>query len=373
MNAPATASPTASTPQPAAPRRRLLATLGIAALALAGIGLVLYAWQVPPFHGAIERTEDAQVQGQVTLVAPQVEGYVVEVAVQDFQQVRRGQLLARIDDRIYAQQLQQARAQLLAARAELAAWDQQRRGAAAASAQVAARIQAQQAQREHADAVLRRANELAAQRLVSEQDREAALASDRQARADLVQARAALQAARENERGIETGRRGLEARVAAAEAAVELARINLDNTRILAPRDGRLGQVGVREGAYVATATTLMALVPDELWVVANFKETQMARIREGLPVRFTVDALDGLALSGHVERIAPATGAQFSVLPPDNATGNFVKIPQRIPVRIGIDPGQEPLLSRLAPGMSVVVAVDTAAAPGGAAVAGIR
>jgi len=362
MNAPATASPTASTPQPAAPRRRLLATLGIAALALAGIGLVLYAWQVPPFHGAIERTEDAQVQGQVTLVAPQVEGYVVEVAVQDFQQVRRGQLLARIDDRIYAQQLQQARAQLLAARAELAAWDQQRRGAAAASAQVAARIQAQQAQREHADAVLRRANELAAQRLVSEQDREAALASDRQARADLVQARAALQAARENERGIETGRRGLEARVAAAEAAVELARINLDNTRILAPRDGRLGQVGVREGAYVATATTLMALVPDELWVVANFKETQMARVQSGQPVRFTVDALGGLALSGHVERIAPATGAQFSVLPPDNATGNFVKVPQRIPVRIGIDPGQEPLLSRLAPGMSVVVAVDTGA-----------
>ncbi|RRN59143.1 HlyD family secretion protein [Pseudoxanthomonas sp. SGNA-20] len=373
MNAPATASPTASptasTPQPAAPRRRLLATLGIAALALAGIGLVLYAWQVPPFHGAIERTEDAQVQGQVTLVAPQVEGYVVEVAVQDFQQVRRGQLLARIDDRIYAQQLQQARAQLLAARAELAAWDQQRRGAAAASAQVAARIQAQQAQREHADAVLRRANELAAQRLVSEQDREAALASDRQARADLVQARAdlvqaraALQAARENERGIETGRRGLEARVAAAEAAVELARINLDNTRILAPRDGRLGQVGVREGAYVATATTLMALVPDELWVVANFKETQMARVQSGQPVRFTVDALGGLALSGHVERIAPATGAQFSVLPPDNATANFVKIPQRIPVRIGIDPGQEPLLSRLAPGMSVVVAVDTGA-----------
>jgi len=371
MNAPANPSPGASQPGPA--RRRVTAALGVAALALAGIGLVLYAWQIPPFHSSVERTEDAQVQGQLTLVAPQVEGYVTEVAVQDFQQVRRGQLLVRIDDRIYAQRLEQAQAQLLAARASLAAWDQQRRGAAAASAQAAAQIQAQDAQRERADAVLRRANELAAQRLVSEQDRESALASDRQAHAGLAQARAALQAAREGERSIEVSRQGLEAQVAAAEAGVRLARINLDNTRILAPRDGRLGQVGVREGAYVATATQLMALVPGQLWVVANFKETQMARIRPGQPVRFSVDALGDAVLSGHVERIAPATGAQFSVLPPDNATGNFVKIAQRIPVRVAIDPGQDALASRLAPGMSVVVAIDTGAAPDKGAPAGVR
>lgn len=343
MNAPAPqatpATPAAGTP------RRLPALLGVAALAVAGIGLVLHAWQIPPFRSAVQRTEDAQVQGQLTVVAPQVEGYVTRVAVQDFQAVRRGQLLVRIDDRVYRQQLDQALAQL----------------------------QARDAQRERAGAAWHRADELAAQRLVSQQDRETALAGDRQARAELAQAQAALLAARENERSVEVGRQVLEAQVAAAEAAVELARIRLDDTRVLAPRDGRLGQVAVREGAYVATATQLMALVPEELWVVANFRETQMARIREGLPVRFTVDALDGLVLSGHVERIAPATGAQFSVLPPDNATGNFVKIAQRIPVRIRIDPGQDAALARLAPGMSVVVAVDTAAAPGGAAVAGIR
>lgn len=371
MNAPAPqatpATPAAGTP------RRLPALLGVAALAVAGIGLVLHAWQIPPFRSAVQRTEDAQVQGQLTVVAPQVEGYVTRVAVQDFQAVRRGQLLVRIDDRVYRQQLDQALAQLQAARASLAAWEQQRRTAAAASAQAAAQVQARDAQRERAGAAWHRADELAAQRLVSQQDRETALAGDRQARAELAQAQAALLAARENERSVEVGRQVLEAQVAAAEAAVELARIRLDDTRVLAPRDGRLGQVAVREGAYVATATQLMALVPEELWVVANFRETQMARIREGLPVRFTVDALDGLVLSGHVERIAPATGAQFSVLPPDNATGNFVKIAQHIPVRIRIDPGQDAALARLAPGMSVVVAVDTAAAPGGAAVAGIR
>ncbi|RBD49829.1 HlyD family secretion protein, partial [Xanthomonas oryzae pv. oryzae] len=148
----------------------------------------------------------------------------------------------------------------------------------------------------------------------------------------------------------------LEAAVANAQAAVRLAQINLDNTRILAPRDG---QLGVRQGAYVTNGTQLMSLVPDTLWIVANFKETQMAKIRIGQRASFTVDALDNARLHGRVQDISPAAGSEFSVLPADNAAGNFVKIAQRIPLRISVDPDQ-PLAPQLRPGMSVV-AVDTA------------
>jgi multidrug efflux pump subunit AcrA (membrane-fusion protein) len=144
-----------------------------------------------------------------------------------------------------------------------------------------------------------------------------------------------------------------------AEAALKAAKVDLDNTRIVAPEDGQLGQVTVRKGAYVNTGAQLMGLVPKQLWVIANLKETQMNNVQVGQPATFKVDALDGAQLTGVVERISPATGSEFSVLPADNATGNYVKIAQRIPVRIRIDPGQAKA-RRLAPGMSVIVSIDT-------------
>ena len=183
----------------------------------------------------------------------------------------------------------------------------------------------------------------------------------------MTQARASLDIARENLRSVEVNRGSLEAAVASAEAALQLARIDLANTEIRAPRDGQLGQVGVRLGAYVNAGSQLTAIVPDALWVIANMKETQMAHVLPGQPATFLVDALDHARLNGHVERISPAAGSEFSVLPADNATGNFVKIAQRIPVRIAIDPDQ-PLAARLRPGMSVVVSIDTAARPADAA-----
>ena len=128
-----------------------------------------------------------------------------------------------------------------------------------------------------------------------------------------------------------------------AEAAVELARIDLSNTRITAPRDGQLGQIGVRLGAYVNSGAQLMALVPHQLWVIANMKETQMDNVQVGQPVTFTVDALNHLKLQGHVQQISPATGSEFALLQADNATGNFVKIVQRVPVKIVIDKGLDP------------------------------
>ncbi len=141
---------------------------------------------------------------------------------------------------------------------------------------------------------------------------------------------------------------------------MHLAEIDLGNTRIVAPQDGTLGEVSARLGQYVAAGTQLMALVPHQVWIIANFKETQLADMQVGQEVGFTVDALKRARLTGTIERFSPAAGSEFSVIRPDNATGNFVKIAQRVPVRIAVDPGQ-PLAARLSPGMSVVVSVDTA------------
>lgn len=270
-------TPTLSTEQRTSNRRVVASGALFALIALAGVLIVLYAWELPPFRSAIETTENAAVRGQVTIVGARLPGTIVEVPVQDFQQVKEGQLLARIDDRVHQARLAQAQAQL---------------------------------------ALLR------------------------------------------------TGRNPGRAAVENAEAALRLAEIELSNTRVLAPRDGQLGQVAARPGAYVNAGTQLMALVPPVLWVVANLKETQMAGVRPGQPVSFSVDALDHARLRGHVERIAPATGSEFSLMAPDNASGNFVKVAQRIPVRIRIDPGQA-LAARLRPGMSVVASIDTSAADG--------
>lgn len=346
--------------QQARRRRRWLGLAGFAALALLGVGIVLYAWQLPPFTSTVQTTENALVRGQVTLISPQVSGYVTAVPVQDFQHVKQGQLLASIDDRIYRQQWDQANAHLRTAQANLDNWIQTQRSAQVGVVQSQASIASSSAQEQRTRSALRRADELAHDHLISEQDRDTAFAAAAQARADLQRARAGLDLAKESVRSVGVNHAVLEAAVAEAQAAVTLAKINFDNTRIRAPRDGQLGQVSVRQGAYVTNGTQLMALVPSTLWVLANFKETQMANVRIGQPARFSVDALGGTRLTGRVLEISPATGSEFSVLPPDNATGNFVKIAQRIPVKIAIDRNQ-PAAARLRPGMSVVVSVETA------------
>jgi multidrug resistance efflux pump len=348
---------------PVRKRGRWIGLIGFALVALTGVTIVLYAWQLPPFASAIQSTENAYVRGQTTLISPQVSGYVTEVAVLDFQNVHAGDLLVRIDDRTYQQQLEQARAQLLAAQANLANWAQQRRTAEASIVQARAIIASNTAQQRKTSASLRRAERLVDDHLISDQDYDTAFAAATQAAADLNQSRASLDVSEQSLRSVDVNRAVLEAAVASAEARVRQAQIDLDNTRIHAPRNGQLGQVAVRQGAYVTNGTQLMAIVPAYKWVVANFKETQMENVRIGQPATFTVDALGRARLTGHVEEISPATGSEFSVLPPDNATGNFVKIAQRIPVKISVDPGQA-LAARLAPGMSVVANVDTSVVP---------
>jgi multidrug resistance efflux pump len=194
---------------------------------------------------------------------------------------------------------------------------------------------------------------------VSKSELDVTRAADAQARAALAEAKASLEIARQDLQTVIVNRGSLEASVKNAEAAIELARIDLSNTRITAPRDGQLGQIGTRLGAYVKSGAQLMGLVPHPRWIIANMKETQMANVRLGQPVTFTVDALQNRKMRGRVQRISPAAGSEFSLLPADNATGNFVKIAQRIPVRITVDNDQDEI-ERLRPGMSVVVSIDT-------------
>lgn len=352
----------APAPAPAPPPRPLWQIGAFAAVALIGALVVLYAWRLPPFRSAIQSTENAYVRGQVTLISPQVSGYVMQVSVRDFQHVRKGDLLVQIDDRIYRQQVDQASAQLQAARASLANWTQQLRSAQASVAQGRASMASNDALHVRTEATLRRTDKLARDKLLSEQDLDTAFAANAQAVAGVNQSRAALDAAEQSVRSVSVNRAALEASVAGAQAAVKLAEINLEHTRIEAPRAGQLSQILVREGAYVTNGTQLMALVPATLWVVANYKETQMRDVRIGQTVRLSVDALGGARLHGQVQEISPAAGSEFSVLPADNATGNFVKIAQRIPVKISIDPGQA-ASARLRPGMSVVVDIDTSGA----------
>ncbi|WP_369303040.1 HlyD family secretion protein [Pseudomonas sp. N2-5-1-1] len=355
-----TAPPGATATEPRSLRVRIISSLGFAAIAIVGVLIVLYAWQLPPFSSAVESTENALVRGQVTIIGPQLSGYVYEVPVQDFQFVKAGDLLVRLDDRIYKQRLDQALAQLAVQKASLANVVQQRNSAEATIKLRQAALVDSQAQARKSTADLRRNEELISDGSVSKRELDVTRAANAQTIAAVAQAQASLEIARQDLQTVIVNRGSLEAAVASADAAVELARIDLSNTRILAPRDGQLGQIGVRLGAFVNSGAQLMALVPPQLWVIANMKETQMDNVRVGQPVTFTVDALNHRKFHGTVQHISPATGSEFSLLQADNATGNFVKIAQRVPVRITVDPGQAES-ERLRPGLSVVVSIDTA------------
>ena len=340
-------------------RRAVVAMTIIAAL---GITLILRAWQLGPFASDQVSTDDAYVRGQVTVLAPQVSGYVTEVLVSDFDHVKAGQPLLRIDDAVYRQKVEQARAELDNARAQLANADQAQAQNQAQIAAARADLAAAQAEQQRSATDLHRYEQLAERQLVSASDRDRLRSGARAAGAAVQQSQAAIRIAEEALTATRVGRQSLQARVEAAEAALRLAEIDLERTTVHAPRDGQLSEASVRQGQYVTAGTQLLFLVPQTLWVVANFKEGQTWQMQVGQPATFSVDAFEGQQLHGHIEQIAPATGSEFAVLKPDNASGNFTKVVQRLPVRIAIDPGQ-PLAERLRPGMSVVARVDKSAA----------
>ena len=341
------------------PEKGWKTAIAIAVVAVIAILAVLYAWRLPPFAGLVEKTDNAYVRGRVTIISPQVSGYVTRVVAKDFAEVRAGDVLATIDDRIYGARVAQAEANLAAQRAALANSTQAQRSREVATESQDAGIASARAQLVRAEADMRRADALVADGSISAREHDQTKAGLLAARAALRQAQSGRAIGTEDVRTVIVGRGGLQAAVEAAEAQLRLAKIDLDNTIIRAPVDGQLSEIGVRNGAYVTAGTQLMFLVPHDVWIVANFKEAQTHEMRVGQPVRFRVDALGGTELAGKVENLSPATGSEFAVIRPDNATGNFVKVAQRIAVRIRIDPGQA-MAKRLRPGMSVEARVDT-------------
>ena len=341
------------------PARSSVTSLTIALLIGGAILAILYAWQLPPFGGRYEQTDDAYVRGQTTVISPQVSGYVAQVPVNDFDHVKAGQVLATIDDSIYRARVSQARANVLTQVNNYDNSTQTQRSREANEVAQDAAIANAQAQLLRTQADTRRVESLIAHGWVTPSERDRQVAALRAAEASLRQARAAREIGKQDVRTVVVGRAGLSANVDAAKAQVRLAEVDLGHTVIRAPLDGQLSEVGVRRGQYVTAGTQLMYLVPKASWVTANFKEAQTRKMHVGQGASFTVDALGGARLRGHVESLAPATGSEFAVLRPDNATGNFVKVAQRIAVRVRIDSDQ-PLADRIRPGMSVIARIET-------------
>jgi multidrug resistance efflux pump len=365
------AAPEASpAPKPAPPattwsqaRHHPLVTVLFAGVILVGLLVVLAAWRLPPFTGTNQATEDAYVQGLTTVISPQVSGYVLQVPVDDFEQTPQDRVLVVIDPSTYRQRVEQARAELDAKIADLANNRQTlERSRAGVATEDAAGLNAQ-AQLEKAQADLRRSSDLVRDGSLSVRENDQNLAAVRETQAGVAQAQAQRRSAVEVVRSAEVNEGALRAAVEAAQAQLDAAQIDLGHTIIRAPQSGQLSEVGVRVGQYVTNGSQLMFLVPATRWVTANFKEAQTHAMRPGQSAWFSVDALGGTRLRGHVERISPAAGSEFAVLKPDNATGNFTKVPQRIAVRISIDANQS-ASARLRPGMSVEAHVDTASGP---------
>lgn len=336
------------------------ATIPALLVGVLGVGIVLYAWQLPPFTSTIQTTNNAFVKGRVTLIAPQLAGYVVKVPVTDYTEVATGDLLVQLDDRIYVQQLAQAEATLLQQRTSLANSAQTHASKQASVDLANAQLAAAQAAFDKAKSDANRSASMLASGLSAQSVAEQVNTALLQAQSSVAQAQASVAIAIQNLALSDATEPALEGAVKGAESAVEVARINLSNTRVVAPVDGKLGEVTVRVGQYVSVGSQLTSVTPPQTWIVANFKETQLPGISIGQPVTIHVDALNRASLNGHISEISPATGSEFSVLKADNATGNFTKIAQRIPVRVEIEPGQS-LAAQLLPGMSVEVSVDTA------------
>ena len=346
-------------------RRWLFPTLRVVFM----IGAILLIWEIAGnwnrwTGGArLQRTDDANIVGDVTPLAAKVSGYISSVGVNDYQAVHKGDLIVEIEPSDYRAQLTYAEASLGAAQAALANLPKQKDIQRAVIDQAVATIAATKADLERYTLEAKRQHDLlersaaGTQQLVEVAD---ANLNHTPAQSELNQAQLAEQRARLA--SLDVQERQLAAQVQSAEAQVALAENNVNYTRIVSPSEGIVGQRLVRPGQFVNVGSQVIAMVPlPNVWVVANFKETQMTNVRLGDPARVTVDAFPDLVLQGHIDSWSPGTGSTFALLPPDNATGNFTKVVQRVPVKIVLDPN--PALGTLVrPGMSVVATVETSA-----------
>jgi membrane fusion protein (multidrug efflux system) len=309
----------------------------------------------------LESTDDAYVKADSTIVAPRVSGYIGEVLVGDNQPVKAGQLLARIDDRDLRAALAQADADVAAAEAAVRNLDAQialqqpliEQGTADVTA-AEATLQFAQEEQARYDGLMKSGSGT----IQRAQQTDAAL---REKTAQLQHGKSGLLAAQKKVDVLTTERAKAIAQLDRARAVAQQAALNLSYTRISAPVDGTVGARSLRVGQFVQAGTQLMAVVPlDAVYVVANFKETQLTHVRNGQPVEIRIDSFHGTTLKGHVDSLSPASGLEFALLPPDNATGNFTKIVQRVPVKIVLD--DHSLKGLLRPGMSAEPVVDTKA-----------
>lgn len=339
------------------------------ALLLAVVAMLLAcAWWFSDYQTNgkyLQSTDNAYIEADAVTVAPKVAGYVDRVLVRENQNVRLGQALVQLDVRDYRAQQSQAQAQIGATLASAETIRAQIAEQGAAVSQAQAQLDAARADAALAAQEVRRYGPLAATGAEPRERFDQLQAQARQARARVNAAEAAVTGA---QRRIGTLGRQVDQALSQAEASralLESTRLNVESTLLRASITSRVGDLTVRVGQFVQPGTRLMSLVPvDELFIEANFKETQVGLMRVGQPARIEVDALPDFELTGQVASIAPGTGAQFSILPPENATGNFTKIVQRIPVRIAISAPPE-VRRLLVPGMSVEVAVDTRSAKG--------
>jgi membrane fusion protein (multidrug efflux system) len=338
------------------PKRRVVQIVAGSAAVLALVVGGGYWWVQKQRY---ERTDNAFIQADKVTVAPQVEGYVSEVLVNDNQTVQPGQVLVRIDAATLRSKLAQAAANAKALDAAIAAVDDKAKLEKAMIAQKAAGVQSAHAEAQLATAELNRYGRLANEGWVSTQRSQSARAASTQAAAAVAEAQATLEAERQTAQSLGSARAQTVAQAQAAHAAVEQMRIDLSRTEIRAPVAGVVGARAVRPGQYVRAGSSLMSVVPlGQAFIIANFKETQVARLRIGQPVEIHADAFGDKVIEGRIDSFSPATGSEFALIPVENAVGNFTKIAQRLPVKIVIDP-KSPLAGALRPGLSVQVKVD--------------
>ena len=351
----------------AATRRRfhLNRRLGLAALGLLlGTGIAWYSWNWWEVGRFVQTTDDAYVGGNVTTLSPHVAGFVSQILVGDNQFVKAGQLLITLDDRDYKANLAHAEAVVQHQTAALANLHAKYALQQSMIGQAQADLTAKEAEAGYARIDAARYHALAVTSYGSLQNDQKAFAADHKAAAAVRAGEAALDAAKQQLTVIDTEITETQASLAQAQADLRTAQLDLGYTRIRSPIDGYVGNRGAEIGAYATVGTALLAIVPAHgLWVDANFKEDQLARMRPGQRASFVADVLPGRTFTGQVLSLAPATGAVFSVIPPENATGNFTKIVQRVPVRIAVDDG-DGTLGLLRPGLSTTASVYTRSSP---------
>ncbi|MDB5985187.1 MAG: HlyD family secretion protein [Nevskia sp.] len=327
------------------------------------IGLVVFGihwWTSGRF---MQSTDDAYVRADSSVITPRVGGEVLAVHVVDNQLVHQGDVLVEIDPRDYAARVANAQAAVASAQASLVANAAQLRLQQANIAEARANVAAAQADQVRSQKDWERAQQLVRDGVATTQRLDTARAAFKSGEAAVARSDAALQATIQQVSSLQADTDRLQAQIKAQAAMLQLAQLDLDATTLRAPIDGSVGDLAARVGERIGTGARLLTLVPlQAVYVEANYKETQLTRMRIGQSVSVKVDAFPGHGLRAHVDSVSPASGAEFALLPAQNATGNFTKIVQRVPVKIVLE-ADEPLRGQLRPGMSVVATVDTRAA----------